>query len=76
MKHKKKPVLFYTSNLIIYIVLFILLLFTSSFIYDIQFSTPDLRITKLIKDIYLGAFCRIMKFPVVDLYWNLLLHTE
>lgn len=56
MKHKKKPVLFYTSNLIIYIVLFILLLFTSGFIYDIQFSTPDLRITKLIKDIYLGAF--------------------
>lgn len=56
MKHKKKPSFYYIFSLICYSVLLVLLLFSSNFIYELQFYTPDLRITKLLRDVYLALF--------------------
>lgn len=65
MRHKKKPCVFYIYSLIYYSILLILLLYVSSFIYDVQFFTPDLRITKLLKDIFLAVF--ILQIPILVL---------
>ena len=56
MRHKKKPYLFYVFMLISYSLLLLLLLFTSGFLYDLQFEIPDLRFTKIIRDVLLALF--------------------
>ena len=52
LKHKKKPFMFYLVMIISYGVLFFFLLYSRSFIYDLNFTTPDLRFTRIIRDIY------------------------
>lgn len=53
MKYKKKPSTFYIFMVTSYFLLLILLLYSSSFIYGLLFETPDLRFTKIIRDLYL-----------------------
>ncbi len=53
MRYKKKPCLFYIFVSAIHILLLIFLIFTSSFLYNLMFETPDLRLVKIIRDIYL-----------------------
>ncbi len=52
MRHKKKPILLYSCIVINYFILLFLLLYSSSFIYNLIFDTPDLRFTKIIRDLY------------------------
>ena len=66
MKYKKKPSLYYILSVCVYSILLFLLLFASSFIYNLQFSTPDLRITKLIRDIFLLIFGVQVALPIVS----------
>ena len=66
MKHKKKPSLYYILSLCIYSILIFLLFFASSFIYNLQFTTPDLRITKLIRDIFLLLFGAQALLPIIS----------
>lgn len=67
MKHKKKPWLFYILVPIVYVLLLVFLLFTSSFIYDMQFEAPDLRFTKIIRDIYLLFIAVQIPFILISL---------
>lgn len=52
LKHKQKPYKFYIVMVISNAVLFFFLLYTRSFLYDLSFITPDLRFTRIIRDIY------------------------
>lgn len=52
MKHKNKPIIFYVFNLIVYIIVLLLFFYASNFLYDLQFDVPDLRFTKILRDIY------------------------
>lgn len=61
MRHKKKPTLLYLFMVISYSILLFLLLYTSSFIYNLTFETPDLRFTKIVRDLYLIEF--IIQIP-------------
>lgn len=66
MKHKKKPSLYYIISLCIYSILLLLLLFASSFIYNLQFTTPDLRVTKFVRDIFLLIFGSQIPLPILS----------
>lgn len=52
MRHKKKPSFFYIFSTCVYLFLIALLIFGKSFIYDLQFTTPDLRFTKIVSDLF------------------------
>ncbi len=52
LKHKKKPFIFYIVMITSYGILFFILLYSRSFLYDLNFTTPDLRFTRIIRDIY------------------------
>lgn len=52
MKYKKKPILFYAVNLVIYTITLLMFFYASSFFYDAQFTPPDLRFTKILRDVY------------------------
>lgn len=52
MKHKKKPSFIYIFSTCVYLFLVVLLIFGKSFIYDLQFTTPDLRFTKIVSDLF------------------------
>lgn len=51
MKHKNKPIKYYIFTSVFYLLLIILLLVISDFLYDIRFSVPDLRYTNILKDL-------------------------
>lgn len=51
MRHKNKPVIFYIINIVVYTFTLLLFLYTADFLYNAQFSVPDFRFTKIIKDI-------------------------
>ena len=63
MIYKKKPKLFYLYTLIVYLIAFVITFILSGFIYDLQFSTPSLRLVKIIKDL-LFTFA-ILQIPVL-----------
>ncbi len=65
LKHKKKPRAAYLTLLIIYPILLIGFLYVSNFIYELQFITPDIRATSLIKDIFYGIF--FIQLPILIL---------
>lgn len=61
LKHKNKPYKFYIIAIVSNALLFLLLLYSRSFVYDLNFSTPDLRFTRIIRDVYtIEMFAQIL----------------
>lgn len=63
LRHKKKPILFYVYVFITYTVLLFAYMFVSSFIYEMLFSPPNIRLVNIIRDII--RLLSVIQIPVV-----------
>lgn len=55
MKFKEKPILFYIFNIIVNIGLIVLYVYAKNIIFDMEISIVDIRIVKILRDIFLIA---------------------
>ncbi len=63
MIYKKKPKFFYIYTIVVYTFGLFSIFYLSGFLYDIQFETPSLRLTKIIRDI-IYTF-NVLQIPII-----------
>lgn len=63
LRYKKKPIVFYLYIAIVDVILLGLFYFLSSFLYDFQFSLPDLRVANIVRDVFRAV--TIVQIPII-----------
>ncbi len=67
LRYKKKPIIVYISAIIIYLLILVSYIYASSFLESLRFSTPDLRLVNILRDVYHVSV--LIQIPIIALFF-------